>query len=42
MVSIQMMIGATVPNAAFIGGNYLAKYLSGDDEKAALEREKAA
>ena len=33
-----MMIGGVVLNAAaFTGGNYLAKYLSGDSRKAALE-----
>ena len=37
MASIVMMIGGTILNtAAFSGGNYLAKYLSGDNEKAAL------
>lgn len=38
MASIAMMIGGTVLNAAaFTSGNYLAKYLSRDDRKAALE-----
>lgn len=38
MVSIAMMIGGAILNAAaFTGGNYLCKYLSGDDGKAALE-----
>ena len=37
MASIAIMIGGALINAAaFSGGNYLAKYLSGD-EKAALE-----
>ena len=36
MASIAMMIGGAVLNAAaFTGGNYLAKYISGDDGKAA-------
>jgi len=38
MANIAMMIGGAVLNAAaFTGGNYLAKYLSGDSGKAALE-----
>ena len=38
MASIAIMIGGAVVNAAsFIGGNYLARYLSGDDPKAAQE-----
>ena len=37
MASIALMIGGAVLNAAaFNGGNYLAKYLAGDDGKAAL------
>lgn len=41
MASIALMIGGAVLNAAaFTGGNYLAKYLSGDDGKAALEEKK--
>ena len=36
MVSIALMIGGAVLNAAaFTGGNYLAKYLSGDGNAAA-------
>jgi len=34
------MIGGTILNAAaFTGGNYLAKYLSGDSRKATLAEE---
>ena len=37
MASIAIMIGGAVLNAAaFTGGNYLAKYLAGDDGQAAL------
>ena len=37
MASIAMMIGGAILNAAvFTGSNYLAKYLGGDDGKAAL------
>ena len=37
MASIAIMIGGAVLNAtAFTGGNYLAKYLVGDDGQAAL------
>ena len=37
MASIAIMIGGAVLNAAaFTGGNYLAKYIAGDDGKAAL------
>ena len=37
MTSIGMMLGGAILNAAvFTGGNYLAKYLSGDSGKAAL------
>ena len=40
MASIAIMIGGALINAAaFTGGNYLAKYLSGDG-KAALEEKK--
>jgi len=38
MASIAMMIGGTVINAAaFTGGNYLTRYLSGDGGQAALD-----
>ena len=38
MASIAIMAGGAVLNAlTFIGGNYLARYLSGDDPKAARE-----
>ena len=38
MASIAIMMGGAVLNvAALTGGNYLAKYLAGDDGKAALE-----
>ena len=38
MASIAIMaVGAVLNAAAFTGGNYLAKYLSGDSSKAALE-----
>jgi len=38
MASIAMMIGGAVINAAaFTGGNYLARYLSGDGGQAALD-----
>ena len=38
MASIAMMaFGAVVNAASFIGGNYLARYFSGDSGKAALE-----
>ena len=38
MASIAMMIGGTVLNAAaFTGSNYLAKFLAGDNGKAALD-----
>ena len=37
MATIAIMVGGAIPNAAtFIGGNYLAKALSGDSEQAAL------
>ena len=38
MVAIAIMVGGAVLNAAiFIGGNYLAKALSGDSGKAAMD-----
>ena len=38
MASIAIMLGGTIINAvAFIGGNYLAKALSGDSGQAALD-----
>ena len=38
MASIAIMIGGALLNAAaFTGGNYLAKYLAGDDGQAVLE-----
>ena len=38
MVTIAIMVGGAVLNAAtFIGGNYLAKALSGDSGKAAMD-----
>ena len=40
MASIAFMIGGAVLNAAaFTGGNYLARYIAGDNGKAALEEE---
>ena len=36
-VMAMMAFGAVVNAASFIGGNYLARYLSGDSGKAALE-----
>ena len=37
MASIGIMIGGAILNAAaFTGGNYLAKYLAGDNGQAAL------
>ena len=37
MASTAIMLGGAITNAgAFIGGNYLAKYLSGDSGQAAL------
>ena len=40
MASIAIVIGGAVLNAtSFIGGNYLARYLSGDD-KAQAEKER--
>ena len=41
MATIAIMVGGAVLNAAtFIGGNYLAKYLSGDSGQAALDEKK--
>ena len=38
MASIAMMVGGAILNAAaFTGGNYLAKYLSGDNGQAAID-----
>ena len=38
MASIALMVGGAVNNAAsFIDGNYLAKYLTGDGGKAAMD-----
>ena len=38
MASIAIMLGGAIINAAaFIGGNYLAKYLSGNSGQAALD-----
>ena len=38
MASVAIMAGGAVLNAvAFIGGNYLARVLSGDDLKASIE-----
>ena len=38
MASIAMMVGGAILNAAaFTGGNYLAKYLSGDSNQAAID-----
>ena len=38
MASVAMMIGGAILNAAaFTGGNYLARYLSGDSGQAALD-----
>ena len=38
MASIAIMVGGAILNAAaFTGGNYLAKYLSGDGGQAALD-----
>ena len=37
MVSaVAMMVGGAVLNATFVGGSYLAKYLSGNDSKEVL------
>ena len=39
MATVAIMVGGAVLNAAtFIGGNYLAKYLSGDSGQAALDK----
>jgi len=41
MASVVMMIGGAILNAAaFTGGNYLAKYLSGDSGNAVLDEKK--
>jgi len=41
MASVAMMNGGAIRNAAaFTGGNYLAKYLSGNNGKAALDDKK--
>ena len=41
MVTLAIMIGGAVLNTAtFIGGNYLAKALSGDSGQAALDEKK--
>ena len=41
MATIAIMVGGAVLNAAtFIGGNYLAKYLTGDSGQAALDEKK--
>ena len=41
MATLAIMIGGAVLNAAtFIGGNYLAKALSGDSGQAALDEKK--
>ena len=38
MASVALMIGGAILNAAaFMGGNYLAKYLSGDSGQAAMD-----
>ena len=38
MASVALMSGGAILNAAaFTGGNYLAKYLSGDSGQAALD-----
>ena len=43
MASIAIMIGGAVVNAAsFIGGNYLAQYLTGADPNAAQEEKHTA
>ena len=42
MATLAIMIGGAVLNAAtFIGGNYLAKALSGDSGQAALDEKKS-
>ena len=41
MATVAIMVGGAVLNAAtFIGGNYLAKYLSGDSGQTALDEKK--
>ena len=41
MATLAIMVGGAILNAAtFIGGNYLAKALSGDGGQAALDEEK--
>ena len=41
MALIALMVGGAILNAAaFTGGNYLAKYLSGDSGQAALNEKK--
>ena len=41
MATVAIMVGGAVLNVAtFIGGNYLAKYLSGDSGQAALDKKK--
>ena len=41
MATLAIMVGGAVLNAAtFIGGNYLAKFLSGDSGQAALDEKK--
>ena len=41
MASIAIMIGGAIINAtAFVGGSYLAKFISGDSESASLEEKK--
>ena len=41
MATIAIMVGGAILNAAtFIGGNYLAKALSGDSGQAALDEKK--
>ena len=41
MATVAIMVGGAVLNAAiFIGGNYLAKYLSDDSGQAALDEKK--
>lgn len=41
MATIAIVLGGALVNAsAFIGGNYLARYLSGEDPNAAIEEKK--
>ena len=43
MASIAIMLGGAIVNvAAFIGGNFLAKALSGDSGQAALDEKNQA